>query len=208
MTKQDIIKKFELYFDDGTSLSSQEESDLFDKIYQNVCLDRPWEFLKKTGTGTQSTTLPYINLPNDFQYLTTNSSYSTSDFEAGTPVVFVGSDYTPYRVVSWSDRRQYRTANNTCYIDIVNNKLYFNVQPTVSNTVEFDYASFPSTSLALTESPSIPDRFQDIIYHGMVVDQNIIEMSDKAKSYASENQAMYNSTLKDMAYWNSNLIQM
>jgi hypothetical protein len=208
MTKQEIIEKFRLYYDDGTSLSTQEESDLFDKIYDGVCSDRPWEILRKTGTGTTSTSVPYIALPDDFQYLSNNANYSTSDYEAASgPVVFVGDDYEPYPVVSFADRRQYRTDTNKCYIDIVNSRLYFTVQPTSAQVVEFDYIHQPAP-LGYSDTPIFPDRFLDVIYHGMVVDQNVIEMSDKAKSYAPENKKMYDDIIKDMAYWNSRLIQM
>lgn len=207
MTKQEIIKKFELYYDDGTALSSSEESDLFNKIYNQVCSDRPWEILRSVATGNLSTTVPYVDLPSDFQYLSTNSNHSTSDFEAGTPVVFIGPNYEPYQVVSFADRRQYRTQNNTCYIDIVNNRLYFSIQPTTAFSYEFDYIKLPE-ALELSESPVFPSRFHDVIYHGMIIDQNIIEMSDKAKSYAPENKMMYDKYIRDMAYWNSQLIQM
>lgn len=207
MSKGDILKKFELYYDDGTSLSSQEESDLFDKIYDAVCSVRPWEILRKVFTGTTSTSVPYIDLPSDFQYLSENGNYSTPDYIARGPVVFVGTNYTPYQVVSFADRRQYRTQSEVCYIDIVNNRLYFTVQPTTVQPVEFDYIHIPPP-LALNESPIFPARFHDIFYHGMVIDQNIIEMSDKAKSYAPENKRYYEDTLKDMAYWNSKLVQL
>lgn len=47
MLASEIIAKFELYVDDSTELSTQEELDLLNKVYQKVADDRPWEILKK-----------------------------------------------------------------------------------------------------------------------------------------------------------------
>jgi hypothetical protein len=207
MTKQEIINKFQLYIDDTSELSSQESSDLFDKIYNRVCSDRPWEFTKKAFTSTTSTSVPYISLPSDFAFLTQNNNAKEIDTYADSPVVFVGTNLRPYKVVSFSDRRSYRDRSDVCYIDIVNSRLVFIVQPTEAETVEFDYCSVPA-SLVLNGSPVFPARFHDIIYHGMCVDSFIIQQSDKAKSYLAENQAFYNKILGDMVYWNSNLQQL
>lgn len=203
-TVAEIITDFELYFDDGTALSSAEELNLFNKIYFEVCSDRGWEILRKVYSGTTSTTVPYIALPSDFTQLSTNSNYSTSDYPAGTPVVFVGTDYTPYQVVSFADRRQYRTQSNVCYIDIVNSRLYFTTQPTTAQSVEFDYIHIP-TALTTSDTPIFPGRFHPLFYHKMLLDQNIIEMSDKAKSYALENNARAKQYMDSMALWNANL---
>jgi hypothetical protein len=206
-TKQETINRFHLYFDDGSALSSQEESDLYDKILFQVISNRPWEIYKKEHSGTQSTSVPYITLPSDFCFLTQNANHTSSDWAAQGPVVFVGSSYSPYPVVSWSDRRQYRNSAGYAYLDIVNSRLYFTSQPTSAQAVEFDYHFVP-TALTSGQSPTFPARFHDIIYHGMLVDVNIIEMSDKAKSYAPENQKRYDDYLAAMAYWNSQLIQL
>lgn len=207
MTKAAITTKAQLYLDDTSDLSSQEFSDLFDKIYQKVCTAKPWEFTKKEATGTQSTSVAYIALPSDFAYLTANYNYSTSDYEAGGPVILVGSTYSPYKVVSWSDRRRYRDQSNIAYIDVANSRLYFAKQPTTANAVEYDYHSFMA-ALTSAQSPAFPASFHDIIYHGMVVDDFIIQQSDKAKSYAGENQRMYDSYMSSMSLWNANLIQL
>lgn len=209
MTKQQIITKFELFMDDTTDLSSQEESDLFDKIYAMVCNDRPWEFLKKAASGTLSTSLPYVTLPTDFGYLTSNSNYTQTSDEASNPVVFVSKDggitFAPYRLVSWSDRRQYRNQDGYCYVDVPNSRLVFTAQPTGAWSYEFDYKAY-ATALALGGTPLFPSDYHDIIYHGMCVDDNIIQQSDKAKSYLAENQAKFTGYLSSMQYWNANLI--
>ena len=207
MTKSAIITKAQLYLDDTSELSDAEFSDLFDKIYQQVCTAKPWEFTKKAGADTTSTTLPYVALETDFAFLTSNYNHTDSSYEAGRPVVLRGTAYTPYQVVSWSDRRSYRDQEGYAYIDIVNSRLYFTKQPTVAEAVEYDYHSF-MPALTTGQSPAFPSQFHDVIYHGMVVDDFIIQQSDKAKSYAGENQQLYDKWLSALSYWNANLVQM
>ena len=196
--------------DDTTDLSSAEESDLFDKWYSIVCNDKPWEFLKKSASGTVSTSVAYVALPSDFGHLVSNANYTESGEEASLPVVFVSKDggttFSAYRVVSWSDRRQYRNRDGFCYIDIANSRLYFTATPTGAWTYEFDYKAYP-TALALGDTPAIPSAYQDIIYHGMCSDDFVIQQSDKAKSYKQENEEKYRLLMNQMSLWNANLIQ-
>ena len=203
MIASDIILRFELQTDDSTDLSSDEELSLLNKVYTKICADRPWEFLKKEGTGSTSTTLPYVALPSDFQYVLSNNILENDNIAS----VFVGTDFSPYKIISWSDRRNYRNQDGYAYIDLPNSRLVFTLQPTASKTIEFDYVSTPPT-LTLSDTPLIPDRFQDMIYHGMMIEDTIIQQSDKAKSYAPENQSKYKSYFDDMCYWNANLIIM
>lgn len=193
--------------DDTSELSTTEESDLFDKKYMEVCSDRPWEWLRKPATGTTSTTVPYVALPSDFAYMLMNNNYTESSEEAGYPVVFVGSNYRPYKVVSMGDRRQYRDVDGYCYVDIVNSRLYFTKQPTVAEAYEFDYSYIP-TALASGDSPAFPARFHDLLYHMMCVDSFVMQQSDKAKSYAAENKQLAGDIMDQMVYWNAQLIQM
>ena len=71
---QTIIKRFELYVDDGTELSTSEELDLLNKIYREVWTDRPWESSKKPFSGVINGTT--INLPDDFAYICENARYT------------------------------------------------------------------------------------------------------------------------------------
>ena len=206
-TAQEIITSFELQIDDTTDLSSTEELRLLNKIYNDICSLLPWEFLKKAFTGTTSTTVDYIALPSDFQYIVQNANYTDSSYSAFRPVVFVGPSFVPYQVVSWSDRRQYRNQDGYCYVDIVNSRLCFTKQPTEALAVEFDYIYIPA-DLTLSDSPVFPARFHDAIKYAMSVEDNIIQQSDKAKSYAAENKQLYKEAIADMRLWNANLQQM
>lgn len=209
MTKQNVIDKFHLFMDDSTELSSSEESDLFDKIYQQVCNDRPWEVLKKAYTGVIANdgTNYYVTKPADFNQFLQNNNYSDDSYIAGGPVVFVGSAYTPYKIVSWSDRRQYRNQTGYAYLDLVLGKIIFTGTPNTGDAVEYDYKFIPP-NLATTDSIALFPIAQDVFYHGMCADEFIIEQSDKAKSYRNENLARYQDFLADMALWNANLVQM
>jgi hypothetical protein len=206
-TAQEIITGFELQIDDTTDLSSTEELALANKICDDIYALLPWEFLKKPFTGTTSTTVDYIALPSDFQYIVQNANYTDASYPASRPVVFVGTEYRPYELVSWSDRRQYREKDGYCYVDIVNSRLYFTKQPASSESVEFDYIHIP-THMTLTDSPIFPARFHDAVKYGMAVEDSIIQQSDKAKSYAAENKQLYKGAIDDMRYWNSQLIQL
>jgi hypothetical protein len=205
MTKLEIITKAQLYLDDTSELSTQEFSDLFDKMYRKITRMHTWEGTKKEDSSeTTSTSVPYVALPTDFLYLTANANHSTSNYEAETPVIFRGTNYDEYQVVNWSDRRQYRSSNKA-YVDFTNSRLYFTVQPTVAESVEFDYHG-QATALTDNDSPWFPAEFHDAIYHYMVADDFAIQQSDKAKSYAKENWRDAEDIMADMKYWNSQLV--
>lgn len=207
MTKSEIINKAQLYLDDTSELSTEEFSDLFDMKYRDINSRKPWEGTKKEGSDTTSITVPYVALETDFLYLTANANYTTSNAEASRPVIFVGTDYRPYHVVSWSDRRQYRDVEGYAYIDFPNMRLVFTKQPTEAKPVEYDYHG-SMTALTDNDEPWFPEEFHPWLFHEMVVDDFIIQQSDKARSYAQENSSMAERYYKNMCYWNSNLVQL
>lgn len=207
MTKSEIITKAQLYLDDMSELSSQEFSDLFDKMYRKVNSDRPWEGTKAEFSGTTTAGTDYVALPSDFLFLVQNRNYTDASYEAVRPVVFRGTSYAPYEVVSWSDRRQYRNSEGYAYIDIGTSRLYFTKTPTVSELVEYDYHK-QMTALTDNDSPWFPAEYHDVLYHMMVSDDYVIQQSDKAKSYKSENDKMAKDYMEGLAYWNANLVQI
>lgn len=207
MTGQQIITAFELQVSDLTELSSTEELALLNKVYKKALSQKPYECTKKTASGTVSTSVPYVSLPADFLFMVANADHTSRGYYGQRPVVFVGDDFTPYEVVSWSDRRSVRTDTNKCYIDIRNSRLYFTVQPTQALLYEFDYHAFPD-DLTLNTSPIIPSHLCWLFVHLMATEDFIVQLSDKAKSYAPENQAMAASFQADLDYWNANLVQI
>lgn len=211
MTGAEIIAQFEQYVDDLTELSTTQELILVNKIYHKICDLRPWEFLKKEKTGTMTTTTT-IAFPDDFSHLLENFNYTdnsiSTEINSKPCVVFIssngGSTYNPFRVVNWSDRRQYVNTNGVCYIDYAASVITFPYAQSSGALYNFDYKSVP-TNLTTGTSPVFPDRFQHAIYHGMAVDDMIIQLFDKARSYAKENQGAYKDYVDSMALWNANL---
>jgi hypothetical protein len=101
---------------------------------------------------------------------------------------------------------QYRNNDGIAYVDFANSRIVFTKQPSAVETVEYDYqASMPA--LELTESPWFPREFHDAIYHLMVSDDFMIQNSDKAKSYARDNQAEAARIIQQMVMWNARLVQ-
>lgn len=213
MTLQEVIALFQLYSDNSTELSSSEEVALANKKIQEIASDRPWEALKTQASGTISSsgTEYYITIPADFAFFVENNQ--TTDISVGVDnnaspkVIFVGSNYVPYQIINFSDRRQFRNMTRYAYLDLSNNKIVFCGNPSSDGTTyEFDYLKFPAT-LALTDTITFPPaRFQSMIAHAMAVDEELIEKFPRLNSYTKENQFKYDNYLAALAYWNSNLI--
>mgnify|MGYP007071582987 CR=1 FL=1 len=209
-TATEIIAKFELQVNDVTELSSSEELMVLNRVYQRVCDTRPWEFLKTNVTGTMSGSGVdgyYITIPSDFGYFYenfnwTDNSYSTQ-INRAPMVIFVGNPKSAYYIINYSDRQQYLGSTGYCYLDYGNSKIVFCGTP-VSTTYSMDYIKIPAT-LTAGLTPVIPTRFQDILVYGMAVENEIMQLSPKAKSYAPENLNLYNQYMDDMALWNARL---
>lgn len=201
ISPSEIIALFETYTDDQSELSTTEELALANRIYHQILDDRPWEFLKKEGTGAVATT--YITLPIDFSHLIANNGTTdnTIGIENNAKPVAVYISGSPYQVINWSDRRQ--LSGNQCYVDLALNRIVFGAS--VSGTYSFDYIFVPDdlTMTAPTDLLAFPPRFAPIIAFGMATDNYILSIFDKAKSYANENQFKYKSILSDMVMWNS-----
>lgn len=195
MTGSDLITKYELYVDDQSQLSSTESLALANKKYRQVLNFRPWSFLFKTASGTLSTSVPYVALPADFKYLIDN--YEDPYSLQPKRVVFVGTDYEPYEVIPYNERRNYRDREGYCYLDMVNSRLYFTSQPTAAESYEFDYIYKPD-DLATGTSPVFHSDFHDIIYHGMCADHDIIQQTEKGLAYAPEHLNEYERLLGEM----------
>jgi len=208
MTAQEIIEKFRLYVDDSSELSSAEELSLANKIYRQVLENRPWEFLKKEWATTTNGT-NNITLPTDLSYFFENQGYTDNSManESGSQDKAVFINGSPYKIINWSDRRQYANSAGYCYVDWAASKLYFTTTPSAGLTLSADYIYRPA-DLTLATSPVFPTSFHDVIYHGMAIDEYIIQIFDKARSYAQENKTLFDGYMRSLANWNSNLISI
>jgi hypothetical protein len=208
-TPQQIITLFEQYVDDATELSSAQELALCQKIYNKVWTDRPWEFAKASASGTFALTVPHIPKPADFSNFVENNQSTDNSMgienNATAKVIYIGSSCAPYQIVNWSDRRAYRNKNGYAYLDLPNSGITLTGAPTAPDTYEFDYKTQPPTLSLNTPITGIPAEFQEMLYHGMASDHDIILLFPRANSYAQENIAKYNSYLSDMRLWNANL---
>jgi hypothetical protein len=210
-TATELITIFETQVNDVTELSTSEELSLMNRVYQRVCNSRPWEFLKTPLTGTMSGSGVdgyYITQPADFGYFYENNEWTDNTISNGATsapiVIYVGASKSPYKVINYSDRYKYLGSTGYAYLDLANSKIYFTGTP-VSTTYYMDYIKVPAT-LVGASTPVIPTRFQDILVFGMATENDIIQLSPKAKSYAPENLSLYEQYLDDMALWNSRLI--
>lgn len=201
-----IIERFELQVDDLTELSTTEELALLNEKYQDALAERPWNFLKVSAADTLDISDPSIFLPDDFaflspNYLSTDNNVS-EDLTSAPYVVFVGTNYRPYKIINYSDRRQYRDQDGYAYVDLANGRIVFTKQPTTAETYEYDYIKL-APELAATDTPLIPTRFLSILWLDMAIDDDIIQKSEKARSYASENKAKRDAKMMDMKFWDS-----
>jgi hypothetical protein len=208
----DIIVKFELQVNDLTELSPQEELDLLNDKYQDVCMERPWEFLKTNVTGAlaydSTAGMWYITKPADFSYFCENNQNTDNTLSvennAAPRVIFVGTAYAPFQVVNYSDRIQYRTQNGVCWLDLNAGKIYFPVAPSDTTYYNFDYIKVPA-DLTTSTTPIFPNRFRKMLWFAMATDNEILQLSSKANSYAKDNLAKYQDTMAKMNYWQDNL---
>lgn len=185
----DIIQKFELFIGDSTELSTTEEVDLAQKIYNKILESDEWEFLKKEATGIINGT--EIAQPTDFKQLTSAQR------------IYIGANRKEFVQVPFERRREFANQNGFFYYDARQEKFIFTVSQ--SDTYSFDYVYVPEALDTTTSNPVFPVRFWDMVYHGMCVDSDIINLSDKARSYAQLNESKYASILANMQSWNKKI---
>ncbi len=205
MTTAQIITEFELYVDDTTELSSAEELRLLNRVYQRICDSRVWEFLKKEASGTMSTTTT-ISVPTRFAHFIENRlmTDNSDDFDQNSKPVGILINGTKWlKIINWSDRRQYVNQEGYAYYDAANNTITTTYAQPSGATYSFDYKEYPAD--LTTDSPVFPTRFHPMIFHAMATEDMVIQLFDKARSYAAENAGAYASYMADMTMWNANL---
>lgn len=199
MITEKIIKSFEQYTGDTTELSSEQELDLANKIYKKILTEKVWTFLLTAGTGTVVN--DSIDLPDDFFYIPIISYYTDTGTYASDKVIFIGPQKQPYKIINFTDRLKYINVDGYAYIDLRNNKIVFTKTPPNSD-VYYTYIYRPD-DLTLDTEPVFPSEYHVAIYHGMISDDMICQLFDKARSYAKENEANYMDWVNRLALYDS-----
>lgn len=206
MTGADIIKYFELWTDDQTELSTDEELFLANQKAKEIYNSNVWEFLRKSATGSfAGGEINLATVAPDFKHLMQNYSEDTSYPTPTETVVFVGG--APYRVIPMAMRTQMQ-GQNVCYVDLVANKIKF-TQTTIGGNFEFDYQYQPAAFTAVT-SPAFPPNAETgmIVVYAMLIDDDIIQKTEKGRTNIKENAAQYNRLMSDLKSYNAKFMLM
>mgnify|MGYP003403231190 CR=1 FL=1 len=200
-TPAEIIKQFEVYVDDLTELSTDEEYALLNKVLRTIYANRSWEFLRKNGSVVfnEANSGP---LPNDFLSLMENYSESETDL-ADSVRIFVGS--TPYNVISMANI-SYNQFKPVFYIDIVNRKLKCTQNIGVGTVAKFDYKYLPAkvktTDSANAEAIVLPEIVRHYLPQIMAIDDDIIQKTEGGRSNIKVNIMSAKDLLTDLSHLN------
>ena len=190
---QQIIDRFELYTDDTTDLSSDEELILANDKLRLIYMEQPWEFLRRKKSGSVESD-GKITPPTDFDELMENYSEDPTIGEPITKVVYVGR--SPYLVVPMGQRNA-NNYSNVCWIDPTDGKINFAQTPGSGAAYEFDYKTSPD-DITVTTSPKLPPEYHPMVVFSMLIDEEIIKKSEKARSSMQDNFVQYQRYLKNL----------
>lgn len=204
-TGTEIIADFETQVDDLSELSTDEKLMVLNRTYRKILSSKDWLFLNKPMALTTNGT-DRIALPDDFGFLLPSGQYTNRFIDTKYPhVIFVGPNNQPYYYVNQLDRQQYDNQEGFFYIDLIEMEIVFTKTPSSGLAVNGDYSYVPE-DVTLVTSPVIPAQFHDIFPYGMYVDDMIIQMFDKQKTYLQENSALFQGRLNDIKNWNDKFI--
>ena len=192
MTGEEIISLFNLLVDDSTELSSAEELDLLNASYQEVCDDRPWEFLKTEFSGTTDGTT-VLALPSNFSYFIEMN-------DDGEKIILV--DGHSYLLINFSQRRQYKDQTGIAYFNGTN--LYFIEAPSTGLEVLGDYIKTPD-DLTIATSPIFKASFHKMLAYKMAISDFIVQANLSDNNSIENNTALYRDYLARMQYHNARL---
>ena len=190
MTGEEIISLFNLLVDDSTELSSAEELDLLNASYQEVCDDRPWEFLKTEFSGTTDGTT-VLALPSNFSYFIEMN-------DDGEKIILV--DGHSYLLINFSQRRQYKDQTGIAYFNGTN--LYFIEAPSTGLEVLGDYIKTPD-DLTTATSPIFKASFHKMLAYKMAISDFIVQANLSDNNSIEQNTALYRDYLARMQYHNA-----
>lgn len=195
LTGQQIIDRFEFYTDDTTDLSSDEELILANDKVRLIFMEQPWEFLRRKKSGVVEND-GKITLPADFDELMENYSDDPTIGEPIMKVIYVGGQRSPYLVVPMGQRNA-NSFSNVCWIDPSDGKINFLQNPGTGASYEFDYKTSPD-DITVNTSPKLPAEYHPMIIFAMLIDEEIIKKSEKARSSMQENFAQFQRYLKNL----------
>jgi len=193
LTGQQIIDRFELYTDDTTDLSSDEELILANDKLRLVYMEQPWEFLRRKKAGNVEGD-GKITLPTDFDEFLENFTDDPAIGEAIMKVVYVNR--SPYLVVPMGQRNA-NSFSNICWIDPSDGKINFAQSPGAGASYEYDYKTSPD-DITVATSPKLPAEYHPMIVFSMLIDEEIIKKSEKARSSMQDNFVQYQRYLKNL----------
>ena len=193
LTGQQIIDRFELYTDDTTDLSSDEELILANDKLRLVYMEQPWEFLRRKKSGNVEGD-GKITLPTDFDEFLENFTDDPAIGEAIMKVVYVNR--SPYLVVPMGQRNA-NSFSNICWIDPSDGKINFAQSPGAGASYEYDYKTSPD-DITVATSPKLPAEYHPMIVFSMLIDEEIIKKSEKARSSMQDNFVQYQRYLKNL----------
>ena len=195
LTGQQIIDRFELYTDDTTDLSSDEELIVANDKLRLIYMEQPWEFLRRKKTGVVGSD-GKITPPTDVDELMENYSEDPTISEPLLKVIFIGSQKSPYFVVPMGQRNanQY---SNVCWVDPTDGKINFVQSPGAGTPYEYDYKTSPD-DIAVGTSPALPPEYHPMVVFGMLIDEEIIKKSEKARSNMQDNAIQYQRYMKNL----------
>lgn len=197
MTGQDIINKFEMHTDDTTELSSQEELELANAKLRFIYDLQAWEFLRKNKTGTVAAA--GIVVPTDFLHCMVNYSEDMTSNLPDTAVVYLGGN--PYKLIPMGMRNS-SPITNVCWYNPSNRTIEFK-ENMAGQSYEFDYKYLPDDITVSTE-PVLPTSHYIVVY-AMLIDDDVIQKTDKARSNIVENTNAYGQQLSNLKSYNSKL---
>ena len=187
MDTQTIIDEFDKLTDEMSELSAQQKLDLAENKYRTLLNDREWEFLRQTATVTIAS--GEIAMPADFKSFAENID---TDYRYG---FWIGDSFYP--VVNMQNRRTHTAFS---YYDKVNNKIVLADGLDLNGqSASFDYLYRPA-ELTLATEPVFDEDFHKIIPYLMAVEHDLIDKTEKGRSYVSEFAELAQNVKEDMIY--------
>lgn len=200
MIGSEIISRFELWTDDSTELSSDEELFLANQKIRLIYSENQWEFLRKTASGSFSGGFIDVSAMDFDRFMANYVDDPTCGSMPDTIVVYVNNN--PYKVIPMGSRFN---QSGVAYYDSVNKKIM--ILGDASGTYEFDYKHKPVDILTST-APIFDDQFHLMVVYAMLIDDEIIQKVEKARANFTENSAQFQRIMSNLKSHDSKLVLM